>query len=152
VNTQTIGFGNSSEHVEGEDLLKYIIPTDVKTFGLIPELVGRFPSLTYLKPLDAAALKRILVEPKNALVKQYIKLFEMDGVKLTFQDDVIDFIVDKAMEYRLGARGLRSICETILNDLMFELPSGKVSEFKLTKEYAQEQFLKDDKFKVKIMA
>jgi ATP-dependent Clp protease ATP-binding subunit ClpX len=108
--------------------------------------------LTYLKPLDAAALKRILVEPKNALVKQYIKLFEMDGVKLTFQDDVIDFIVDKAMEYRLGARGLRSICETILNDLMFELPSGKVSEFKLTKEYAQEQFLKDDKFKVKIMA
>lgn len=149
VNTQTIGFGKESVHIEGENLLKYIIPTDIKTFGLIPELVGRFPSLTYLQPLDAPALKRILIEPKNALVKQYIKLFEMDDVVLSFESDAIDFIIEKAMEYQLGARGLRSICETILNDLMFDLPTGKVKEFTLTRKYAEEQFAKDDKFKVK---
>lgn len=149
VNTQTIGFGKESVHIEGENLLKYIIPTDIKTFGLIPELVGRFPSLTYLQPLDAPALKRILIEPKNALVKQYIKLFEMDDVVLSFETDAIDFIIEKAMEYQLGARGLRSICETILNDLMFDLPTGKVKEFTLTRKYAEEQFAKDDKFKVK---
>lgn len=152
VNTQAIGFGNSSVKIEGENLLKYIIPTDVKTFGLIPELVGRFPSLTYLQPLDAAALKRILTEPKNALVKQYVKLFEMDGVELTFDEEAIDFIVDKAMEYQLGARGLRSICETILNDLMFDLPSGKVKTFSVTREYAAQQFAKDEKFKVNKLA
>ncbi len=149
VNTQTIGFGKESVNIEGEDLLRYIIPTDVKAFGLIPELVGRFPSLTYLQPLDAPALRRILTEPKNALVKQYVKLFQMDGVTLHFAEDTLDFIIEKAMEYQLGARGLRSICEVILTDLMFDLPSGNITEFTVTREYAQEQFNKDDKFKVK---
>lgn len=145
VNKQTIGFGNDeNRQIEGEDLLRYIIPTDVKTFGLIPELVGRFPSLTYLRPLDAASLKKILTEPKNALIKQYQKLFEMDGVKLEFTDDSLDFIIEKAVEYELGARGLRSICEAILNDAMFELPSGKIKKFTVDRKYAEAQFEKAD--------
>lgn len=152
VNKQTIGFGNKGLNIEGEDLLRYIIPTDVKTFGLIPELVGRFPSLTYLEPLDAASLKMILTQPKNALIKQYVKLFEMDNVKLTFEEGVFDFIIEKAIEYQLGARGLRSICEVILNNLMYDIPGSNMKKFTITRQYAEEQFSKDDKFKVKQLA
>ena len=119
VNTQTIGFGQQGvEKIDGDNFLKYINPTDIKTYGLIPELIGRFPVLTYLEPLDAKSLKRILTEPKNALVKQYVRLFEIDGIRLTFDAEVLDFIVEKAIEFKLGARGLRSICEAILTDAM----------------------------------
>lgn len=141
VNRQTIGFSSSTEErIEKETLLKYINPTDIKTFGLIPELIGRFPVLTYLEPLDADALRRILTEPKNALVKQYIRLFELDGINLKFDADVLDFIVEKALEFKLGARGLRSICEAILNDAMYDLPSKSETEFRVTFEYAKAQF------------
>ncbi|MCO5259098.1 MAG: ATP-dependent Clp protease ATP-binding subunit ClpX [Crocinitomicaceae bacterium] len=146
VNRQTIGFSSSDEErVDGENLLKYVIPTDIKTFGLIPELIGRFPVLTYLQPLDADALKRILVEPKNALTKQYIKLFALDGIKLTFDAKVYDYIVEKAIEFKLGARGLRSICEAILNDAMFEMPTSNEKELKITLSYAKAKF---DKSKI----
>ena len=143
INRQTIGFtSNETVRIDGDNFLKYINPTDIKTFGLIPELIGRFPSLTYLEPLDAKSLKRILTEPKNALVKQYLRLFEIDGTKLSFDATALDFIVDKAIEFKLGARGLRSICEAILTDAMYEIPSEKLSEFKVTLEYAKEQFSK----------
>ena len=143
INRQTIGFtSNDTVRIDGDNFLKYINPTDIKTFGLIPELIGRFPSLTYLEPLDAKSLKRILTEPKNALVKQYLRLFEIDGTKLSFDAAALDFIVDKAIEFKLGARGLRSICEAILTDAMYEIPSEKLSEFKVTLEYAKEQFSK----------
>ena len=143
VNRMTIGFtSNDQIRIDSENLLKYINPTDVKTFGLIPELIGRFPVLTYLEPLDAPSLKRILTEPKNALVKQYLRLFEIDGVKLSFDAAVLDFIVEKALEFKLGARGLRSICEAILNDAMYELPSSDEKEFRVTHEYAVAQFSK----------
>lgn len=141
VNRQTIGF--SSEHdfsIEQDSLLKYISPTDIRTFGLIPELIGRFPVLTYLEPLKEADLKRILTEPKNALIKQYTKLFDIDGVKLELDQEVLDFIVKKAMEFGLGARGLRSICEAILTDAMFELPSSSKKVLSVTLEYATQQF------------
>jgi ATP-dependent Clp protease ATP-binding subunit ClpX len=143
INRQTIGFtSNDTVRIDGDNFLKYINPTDIKTFGLIPELIGRFPSLTYLEPLDAKSLKRILTEPKNALVKQYLRLFEIDGTKLSFDAAALDFIVDKAIEFKLGARGLRSICEAILTDAMYEIPSEKLSEFKVNLEYAKEQFSK----------
>ena len=141
VNRQTIGF--SSEHdlsIEQDSLLKYISPTDIRTFGLIPELIGRFPVLTYLEPLKEADLKRILTEPKNALIKQYTKLFDMDGVKLELDQEVLDFIVQKAMEFGLGARGLRSICEAILTDAMFDLPSSKKKVLAVNLDYATQQF------------
>jgi ATP-dependent Clp protease ATP-binding subunit ClpX len=141
VNRQTIGF--SSEHdfsIEQDSLLKYISPTDIRSFGLIPELIGRFPVLTYLEPLKEADLKRILTEPKNALIKQYTKLFDIDGVKLELDQEVLDFIVKKAMEFGLGARGLRSICEAILTDAMFELPSSSKKVLSITLEYATQQF------------
>jgi ATP-dependent Clp protease ATP-binding subunit ClpX len=141
VNTQTIGFTSKEDvKIDGDNFLKYINPTDIKTYGLIPELIGRFPSLTYLEPLDAKSLKRILTEPKNALVKQYLRLFEIDGIKLSFDGDALDFIVEKAIEFKLGARGLRSICEAVLTDAMFELPSKEESEFRLTLDYAKEKF------------
>ena len=143
VNRQTIGF--SSEHdqsIEQDSLLKYISPTDVSSFGLIPELIGRFPVLTYLEPLKEAYLKRILTEPKNALVKQYTKLFDMDSVKLELDQEVLDFIVQKAMEFGLGARGLRSICEAILTDAMFELPGSNKKSLHVNLEYATQQFSK----------
>lgn len=141
VNRQTIGFSSSSEErIEKETLLKYINPTDIKTFGLIPELIGRFPVLTYLEPLDADALRRILTEPKNALVKQYVRLFELDGIDLKFDADVLDFVVEKALEFKLGARGLRSICEAILNEAMYDLPSKNETSFRVTLNYAQAQF------------
>lgn len=151
VNRQTIGFSNSDEkRIESESLLKHINPQDIKTFGLIPELIGRFPVLTYLEPLDAAALKLILTEPKNALVKQYVRLFELDGIDLKFDKDVLDFIVEKAITFELGARGLRSICEAILNDAMYELPSKNEKEFRVTLEYAQAQFSKSKLAKLKV--
>ena len=143
VNTQTIGFTSQEvEKIDGDNFLKYINPTDIKTFGLIPELIGRFPVLTYLEPLDAHALKRILTEPKNALMKQYTRLFEIDGIRLTFEADVLDYIVEKAIEFKLGARGLRSICEAILTDAMYELPSKNAKSFKVDLEYAKAQFSK----------
>ena len=142
VNRQTIGFSSKEEEerIDSESLLKYINPTDIKEFGLIPELIGRFPVLTYLEPLDAESLKRILTEPKNAIVKQYIRLFEIDGIDLKFDNEAFTFIVEKAIEFKLGARGLRSICEAILNDSMFNLPSQNETEFRVTAEYAKAQF------------
>ena len=142
VNRQTIGFSSSvEERIDGESLLKYINPTDLKTFGLIPELIGRFPVLSYLEPLDAKSLRRILTEPKNALIKQYLKLFELDGIELKFDGDALDYVVTKAIDFKLGARGLRSICEAILTDAMFELPSSKeIKEFRVTRAYAESQF------------
>ena len=141
VNRQTIGFSTADEQsIEEDSLLKYITPSDIRTFGLIPELIGRFPVLTYLEPLKEADLKRILTEPKNAIVKQYTKLFEMDGVKLELDQDVLDFIVKKAMEFGLGARGLRSICEAILTDAMFELPGSSKKTLSVNLDYANQQF------------
>lgn len=151
VNRQTIGFSTSDEpQIDKESLLKYINPTDIKSFGLIPELIGRFPVLTYLEPLDADALKRILTEPKNALIKQYIRLFELDGIDLKFDSKVLDFIVEKAIEFKLGARGLRSICEAILNEAMYELPSKGETEFRVTEEYARAQFSKSKLAKLRV--
>ncbi len=152
MNTSMIGFANSNEmDLDKENLLQYIIPTDIKEFGLIPELIGRMPVLTYLDPLDKNALRRILTEPNNALVKQYTHLFGIDGIQLKFDAEVLDFIVDKALEFKLGARGLRSICEAILTDAMFELPSDQeTKEFKITLPYAQAKFQKSKISKLKI--
>ena len=136
--------------MDDDNFLKYINPTDIKTFGLIPELIGRFPVLTYLEPLDAKSLKRIMTEPKNALVKQYIRLFEIDGINLNFDGDVLDFIVHKAIEFKLGARGLRSICEAILTEAMYELPSKKEKEYRVTLKYAESQFTKSKMAKLKV--
>ncbi|MBN2639657.1 MAG: ATP-dependent Clp protease ATP-binding subunit ClpX [Bacteroidales bacterium] len=151
--TNVVGYtfaGHKDENVDKENLLQYISPTDLKKFGLIPELVGRLPLLTYLNPLDEEALKRILQEPKNALVKQFIKLFEMDNIKLSFDDKVYDFIVEKSIEYKLGARGLRSILEAILMDDMFHLPSeSSATELKVTLKYAQQKFGKASLAKLK---
>ena len=123
------------------NLLRYIAAQDLKSFGLIPELIGRLPALTYLNPLDGNALRQILTEPKNALTKQYQKLFNMEGIKLKFDDDVLEYIVEQALVYKLGARGLRSICEAIMTDAMFDLPSMKdVTEFTLTLDYVREKF------------
>jgi ATP-dependent Clp protease ATP-binding subunit ClpX len=151
INTNTIGFGQSAtEEVDGDNFLKYINPTDVKAFGLIPELIGRFPVLTYLEPLEAKSLKRILTEPKNALIKQYTRLFEIDNIRLTFDGDVLDFIVEKAIDFKLGARGLRSICEAILTDAMYELPSKKEKEFRVELTYAKAQFSKSKLARLKV--
>ena len=141
LNTHVVGY-NSVQNVrkiDKEDLMKYVLPQDLKSFGLIPEIIGRLPVLTYLNPLDKEALRKILVEPKNSIVRQYIKLFEMDGIKLTFSQEALDFIVDKATEYKLGARGLRSIVENVMMDAMFDLPSKKVKKFDVTLEYARQQ-------------
>ena len=141
LNTHVVGY-NSVQNVrkiDKENLMMYVSPQDLKSFGLIPEIIGRLPVLTYLNPLDRTALERMLVEPKNSMIKQYIKLFEMDGITLTFDDDALALMVDKAIEYKLGARGLRSIVENIMMDAMFELPSMKVKEFCVTRKYAQEQ-------------
>ena len=122
--------------------MKYVQPTDLKAFGLIPEIIGRLPVLTYLNPLDREALRRILVEPKNSIIKQYVKLFEMDGIRLSFDGDALDFIVDKAVEYKLGARGLRSIVESVMMDAMFEIPSERKKKFTVTLDYAKKQMNK----------
>ena len=142
LSTQVIGYKSTNQEIIDEDnLLQYVTPQDVKSFGLIPELIGRLPVLTYLEPLDAKALRRILTEPKNAIVKQYMKLFEIDNIKISFDKAALDFIVEKAMEYKLGARGLRSICEAIMLDAMFELPSkNEAAELKITMNYAKEKF------------
>ena len=141
LNTHTVGY-NSVQNVrkiDQKDLMKYVQPQDLKSFGLIPEIIGRLPVLTYLNPLDRGALRRILMEPKNSIVRQYEKIFKMDGVQLIFAEDALELIVDKAVEYKLGARGLRSIVESIMMDAMFEVPSKKVKKFEVTREYAQEQ-------------
>lgn len=134
----TIGFKTNSSLGIGDDILSHISPADLKSFGLIPELVGRFPVLTYLSKLDKEALRRILTEPKNALLKQYIHLFELDGIKLKFNADALDWAVDKAVEFKLGARGLRGILETLLNQAMFELPGTDVKEFVVDRKYCEE--------------
>lgn len=141
MNTHVVGY-NSVQNVakiDKKDLMQYILPQDLKSFGLIPEIIGRLPVLTYLNPLDREALRKILVEPKNSIVKQYQKLFEMDGIKLEFDEEALDYIVDKAVEYKLGARGLRSIVEAVMMDAMFEIPSEKVKSFTVTLEYAKLQ-------------
>ena len=141
MNTHVVGY-NSVQNVAKIDkgnLMKYIVPQDLKAFGLIPEIIGRLPVLTYLNPLDREALRMILTEPKNSIIKQYVKLFEMDGVKLTFTPEALEVIVDKAVEYKLGARGLRSIVESIIMDSMFEIPSRKVRKFEVTADFARKQ-------------
>ena len=145
--TNIIGYGaNSDQVLDKSNLLQYVAPADLKKFGLIPEIVGRMPIITHLDPLDADALRRILTEPKNALVKQFTKLFEMDGIKLTFDDDALDFMVEKAIEFKLGARGLSSIVEAILNDAMFEMPSNETTrELTITRAYAEEKLSKNHK-------
>ena len=148
MNTQVVGFDaqQQTQKVDKNDLLQYIAPQDLKSFGLIPEIIGRLPILTYLKPLDKTALRNILTEPKNALTKQYEKLLAMDGVQLTFAEDMLDYIVDKALEYKLGARGLRGLMETVMIDVMYNLPSGGKDKraFEVTKAYAQERIEKAD--------
>lgn len=144
LNANVVGYSAAKETVkiDRSNLMQYIAPQDLKSFGLIPEIIGRLPILTYLNPLDRTALRNILTEPKNSIIKQYVKLFEMDGVKLEFQPEVLEYIVDKAVEYKLGARGLRSIVETIMMDTMFEIPSHHTDSFVVTLEYAQEQMNK----------
>lgn len=144
LNTMVVGFNASQakEKIDRENFLQYIAPQDLKSFGLIPEIIGRLPVLTYLEPLDRNALRNILTEPKNAIIKQYIKLFELDGIALKFEEEVYEYIVDKAVEFRLGARGLRSICEAIMTDLMFEIPSQNKKKFTITKAYAEEKMNK----------
>jgi ATP-dependent Clp protease ATP-binding subunit ClpX len=150
VQTNTIGFNVDKVLQENmkKNLLRYVNAQDLKTFGLIPELLGRLPVATHLDPLDAETLRAILTEPKNALIKQYIRLFELEGIALTIEEDVLDFMVEKALEYKLGARGLRSICESILTDAMFELPSSKEKFFTLDMEYAKRKF---DKSKLSLL-
>ena len=138
------------DYIDSDSLLQYINATDVKNFGLIPELMGRFPVISYLEPLDPFALKRILTEPKNALIKQYEKIFKLDGIKLSIEQKVFDFIVSKAIEYQLGARGLRSICEAILTDAMFDYPSSKKKKLNITLEYARGKFKKSKIAKLKV--
>ncbi len=143
LNTRAMGYGRvNADPIDRGNLMQYVTPQDLKSFGLIPELVGRLPVLTYMQPLDRAALRSILTEPKNAIVKQYERLFEMDGVKLTFDDAVLDYIVDKAVEFKLGARGLRSICEAVMMDTMFELPSTDRKKFTVTLSYAKKKIEK----------
>ena len=144
MNAHTVGFNSvqNTAKIDKGDLMQYVLPQDLKSFGLIPEIIGRLPVLTYLKPLDKEALRRILVEPKNSIIKQYEKLFSMDGIKLSFPEETLDYIVAKAMDYKLGARGLRSIVETVMMDAMYEIPSKKVKTFKVTLNYAKEQLEK----------
>ena len=144
LNMQAVGFSASIKEdvLEKDNLLQYIIPKDLKDFGLIPEIIGRLPVLSYMNPLDKKTLRAILTEPKNAIIKQYTKLFEMDDIKFTITNDALDFIVEKANEYKLGARGLRSLCEAILTDAMFELPESDVKTFEVTKEYAEQKLNK----------
>ena len=144
LNTHTVGYNSvqNVQKIDKNELMQYVQPQDLKTFGLIPELIGRLPVLTYLNPLDKQALTKILTEPKNSIIKQYVKLFQMDGIKLTFSDEALQVIVDKAVDYKLGARGLRSIVEYIMMDAMFEIPSKRVKSFEVTAEYAKKQLEK----------
>lgn len=149
LNTQVMGYGQQAKNAEidRENLMQYITPADVRSFGLIPELVGRLPVLTYLEPLGKDALRRILTEPKNAIVRQYMSLFEMDGVKLSFEEEVLDFIVEKALEQKLGARGLRTICEAIMIDVMFDIPSSTRKSYRVRLGYAKEKLANNMDFK-----
>lgn len=144
LNTHTVGYNNVKNQmkIDNNDLMKYVLPQDLKSFGLIPEIIGRLPVLTYLKPLDRNTLRNILVEPKNSLVRQQIKLFEMDGVELTFTDEALDYMVDKAVEYKLGARGLRSIMESVMMDAQFDIPSSDTKKLEINREYAVQQLEK----------
>lgn len=144
LNTHVVGFNSveNNKNIDREDIMQYIVPQDLKSFGLIPEIIGRLPVLTFLHPLDRPALRRILIEPKNSIVKQYEKLMKMDGVNLLFSEEAIEYIVDKAVEYKLGARGLRSIVEAVMNDAMFELPSKRTKTFNVTLDYAKKQIEK----------
>jgi ATP-dependent Clp protease ATP-binding subunit ClpX len=141
LNTKIVGYGaqKKADVIDRNNMIQYISPQDLKSFGLIPEIIGRIPVLTYLEPLDRKALRSILTEPRNSLIKQYVKLFELDHVELSFDEDALEFIVDKAVEFKLGARGLRSICENIMNDAMFDTPSANVSTMRITLDYAQEK-------------
>ncbi len=152
LNTKIVGYKASrqSDMIERDNLLQYIAPQDLKSFGLIPEIIGRLPVLTYLQPLNEAALRRILTEPKNSIIKQYKKLFEIDGIDLTFEEDVLNYIVSKAIEFKLGARGLRSICEHIMIDAMFELPSTNTNKMPVTLKYAEEKLEKVNMKKLKV--
>jgi ATP-dependent Clp protease ATP-binding subunit ClpX len=145
LNTKTVGYSAAKEvhKIDRENLLQYIAPQDLKSFGLIPEIIGRLPILTYLDPLNRDALRRILVEPKNSIVKQYAKLFAMDHVQLTFTDEALDYIVDKAIEYKLGARGLRSLTESVIMDYMYSIPSEKVEQLEITREIVAEKLTKN---------
>lgn len=153
LNTRVVGYAASKDtaQVDRNNMLKYITPTDLKSFGLIPEIIGRLPILTYLNPLDRVALRNILTEPKNSIIKQYIKLFAMDNIQLSFDEDVYEFVVDKALEFKLGARGLRSIVEAIMMDAMYSMPSENKTEFYVTLEYAKEQFAKSDVNRLQIV-
>src|SRR5690606_27620759 len=144
LNRQAVGYSTSknADNIDKDNLLQYIIPKDIKDFGLIPEIIGRLPVLTHMDPLDRETLRAILTEPKNALVKQYKKLFAMDEVDFTITDDALDYIVDKALEYKLGARGLRSLCEAILNEAMYELPGSDDKELHIDKEYVEHHLSK----------
>lgn len=153
LNTRVVGYAASKDtaQVDRNNMLKYITPTDLKSFGLIPEIIGRLPILTYLNPLDRVALRNILTEPKNSIIKQYIKLFAMDNIQLSFDEDVYEFVVDKALEFKLGARGLRSIVEAIMMDAMYSMPSENKTEFHVTLEYVKEQFAKSDVNRLQIV-
>jgi len=146
MNTHVVGYNSVTNvaKIDKANLMKYIVPQDLKSFGLIPELIGRLPVLTYLNPLDREALEKILTEPKNSIVRQYVKLFEMDGISLSFTEDALQTIVDKAMEYKLGARGLRSIVENVMMDMMFDGPSRKIKKFEVTAEYVKKQLEKSN--------
>lgn len=146
LNTHVVGYNSVQNmmHIDKGNLMKYVEPQDLKSFGLIPEIIGRLPVLTYLNPLDKEALRKILTEPKNSIIKQYVKLFEMDGIKLSFEDEALDYIVEKAVEFKLGARGLRSIVESIMMDAMFEAPSKKQKTFKVSVKYARSQMEKSN--------
>jgi len=151
-NTRVVGYNaaKENEQVDKLNLLQYIAPQDLKSFGLIPEIIGRLPILTYLEPLDRSALRRILTEPKNSIIKQYSKLFDMDGIELIFKEDVLEYIVDKAIEFKLGARGLRSITETIMMDEMFEMPSRNETKLTILLPYAQSKIEKANINRLKI--
>lgn len=152
MNTQVVGFNASKEkeQVDQENFLQYIAPQDLKSFGLIPEIIGRLPVLTYLEPLNREALRNILTEPKNSIVKQYTKLFKIDDIELTFEENALEYIVDKAVEFKLGARGLRSICEAIMMDAMFELPSGEEKKISIDSKYASEKLEKVNLKRLKV--
>ena len=152
LNTQVVGYSASKEKekIDRDNLLQYIAPQDLKSFGLIPEIIGRLPVLSYLDPLDREALKKILLEPKNSIVKQYKKLFELDGIELSFEEEVYDYIVDKAVEFKLGARGLRSICEAIMRDVMYETPSNKQKEIEISLKYAKDKLGKVNMHRLKV--
>ncbi len=154
LNMQAVGYSASisDDKIDEKNLLQYVIPSDLKNFGLIPEIIGRLPALTYLKPLDKKTLRSILTKPKNAIIKQYTRLFEMDGIDFTIDEKALDFIVDKAIEYKLGARGLRSLCEEILTDAMFEMPSGEDKKLRVTKKYAEDKLTKSTIKKLKAVS